>query len=72
MVKIIAEWTGKSMQRFYVLSTEFAILPEVWLLWDATYVLEKMVPDKLKQWYIYSWCETIVWVTARQIAIRGK
>ena len=29
----------------------------------------KMVSDKLNLWHGYSWCEAIMWMTARPIAI---
>lgn len=62
-VTIIIEWNKKhdhgcsmctwTNQRFYVMSTEFVILPGVYLLWDTTY---------MRKWYLTSWSNMMMWI----------
>ena len=66
---IIVEWTEKS--------TGEPCKNFVQCLWNSPFSLEfncygRTVPDRPKWWHGYSWCETITWRTARQIAVSSE
>ena len=66
---IIVEWTEKSTGEP---SKDLTQCP-----WNLPFSLEfncygRTVPDRPKWWHGYSWCETITWRTARQIAISSE